>query len=175
MTRTGVSVAAACEDYLAHKESDRRLKPTTLRDHSSIIKAHLVPAFGDLAVEDLTTDMVEDWKLALDMSNTTKIKVLTVLFGVMERARKRHRLPVNPIRDVEKPRQDHSPGGELQFYSPEEVLALVRAAEDEQDAAIFLTTASPGCAVASSSSCPGATSTSPTRRSASRRASARVI
>ena len=144
MTKTGVSFAAACADYLAHKESDRRLKPTTLRDYGSIVKAHLVPAFGDLAVEDLTTDMVEDWKLTLDMSNTTKIKVLTVLFGVMERARKRHRLPVNPIRDVEKPRQEHSPGGELQFYSPEEVLALVRAAESEQDAAVFLTAAFTG-------------------------------
>jgi hypothetical protein len=33
-----------------------------------------------------------------------------VLFGVMERGRKRHRLPVNPIRDVEKSRQDHSQG-----------------------------------------------------------------
>jgi integrase len=144
LTKTGVTFAAACDDYLAHKEADRRLKPTTLRDYASIIKAHLVPALGDLAVEDLTTDMVEDWKLTLNMSNTTKIKILTVLFGVMERARKRHRLPVNPIRDVEKPRQDHSPGGELQFYSTEEVLALVRAAADEQDAAIFLTAAFTG-------------------------------
>lgn len=64
-----------------------------------------MPAFGDLQIEDLTTDT---------------------------------------IRDVEKPRQDHSPGGELQFYSPEEVLALVRAAENEQDAAIFLTAAFTG-------------------------------
>src|SRR3954468_18275203 len=144
MTRTGVTFAEACEDYLAHKESDRRLKPTTLRDYSSIMKAHLIPAFGDLAIENLTTEMVEDWKLTLQMSNTTKIKILTVLFGVMERARKRYRLPVNPIRDVEKPRHDSAPGGELQFYSPEEVFALVRAAESEQDAAVFLTAAFTG-------------------------------
>ena len=144
MTKTGVTFADACDDYLAHKEADRRLKPTTLRDYRSTMKAHLLPAFGALALEDITTVMVEDWKLTLTMSNTTKIKILTVLFGVMERARKRHRLPVNPIRDVEKPRQDTSPGGELQFYSPEEVFALVRAAESEQDAAIFLTAAFTG-------------------------------
>ncbi|MBA3746916.1 MAG: hypothetical protein H0W96_05405 [Solirubrobacterales bacterium] len=76
MTQTGVTFAQACEDYLAHKDADRRLKPTTLRDYGSIIEAHLVPAFGDLAVEDLTTDIVEDWKLTLRMSNTT-IKILT--------------------------------------------------------------------------------------------------
>src|SRR3954464_2690684 len=142
--RTGATFAEACEDYLAQKENDRRLKPTTLRDYRSLIKAHLVPAFGALAVEDITTEMVEDWKLTLKMSNTTKIKILTVLFGIMERARKRYRLPANPIRDIEKPRMETAPGGELQFYSPEEVFALVRAAESEQDAAIFLTAAFTG-------------------------------
>ncbi len=144
MVRTGVSFAEACEDYLAHKESDRRLKPTTLRDYRSTVKFHLLPAFGALPVEDITTDMVESWKLTLDMSNATKIKVLTVLYGVMERARKRHRLAVNPVREVEKPRREGGQGDELQFYSPEEVLALVRAAESEQDAAIFLTAAFTG-------------------------------
>ena len=144
MVRTGVSFAEACEDYLAHKESDRRLKPTTLRDYRSTVKFHLLPAFGALPVEDITTDMVESWKLTLDMSNATKIKVLTVLYGVMERARKRHRLAVNPVREVEKPRRERGQGDELQFYSPEEVLALVRAAESEQDAAIFLTAAFTG-------------------------------
>jgi integrase len=144
MVRSGVSFAEACEDYLAHKESDRRLKPTTLRDYRSTVKFHLLPAFGSLPVEDITTDMIESWKLTLDMSNGTKIKVLTVLYGVMERARKRHRLAVNPVREVEKPRREGGQGDELQFYSPEEVLALVRAAESEQDAAIFLTAAFTG-------------------------------
>lgn len=61
-----MTFAAACDDYLAHKEANRHLKPTTLRDYASIIKAHLVAPFGDLQIEDLTTDMVEDWKLTLD-------------------------------------------------------------------------------------------------------------
>src|SRR3712207_6870601 len=42
--------------------SDRRLKPTTLRDYRSTIKAHLLPAFGPLPLEDITTEMVEDWR-----------------------------------------------------------------------------------------------------------------
>ena len=144
MVRTGVTFAEACEDYLAHKESDRRLKPTTLRDYRSTVTFHLLPAFGELPVEDITADIVETWKLTLDVSNATKIKVLTVLYGVMERARKRHRLAVNPIREVEKPRRESGQGDELQFYSPGEVLAIVRAAETEQDAAIFLTAAFTG-------------------------------
>jgi integrase len=144
MVRTGVTFAEACEDYLAHKETDRRLKPTTLRDYRSTVTFHLLPAFGSLPVEDITTDMIETWKLTLRMSNSTKIKVLTVLYGVMERARKRHRLAANPVREVEKPRREGGQGDELQFYSPEEVQALVRAAESEQDAAAFLTAAFTG-------------------------------
>jgi len=144
MVRTGVTFADACEDYLAHKEADRRLKPTTLRDYRSTVTFHLLPAFGALPVEDITPDMVETWKLTLRMSNATKIKILTILYGVMERARKRHRLPTNPVREVEKPRREGGQGDELQFYSPEEVHALVRAAETEQDAALFLTAAFTG-------------------------------
>ncbi|MEA2218788.1 MAG: hypothetical protein QOJ35_1414 [Solirubrobacteraceae bacterium] len=34
-----MTFATACDDDLAHKEADRRLKPTTLRDYGSIIKA----------------------------------------------------------------------------------------------------------------------------------------
>jgi hypothetical protein len=65
MVRTGVTFAEACVDYLAHKEADRRLKPTTLRDYRSTVKFHLLPAFGALPVEDITTDMVETWRLTL--------------------------------------------------------------------------------------------------------------
>jgi integrase len=144
MVLTGITFAQAAEEYMVHKEQDRRLKPTTLRDYRSAMRFHLLPAFGELALEDITTPMVERWKRELVMSNATKIKLLTVLYGVMERARRRHGLPVNPVRDVEKPRREHTQGDELQFYSPEEVMALVRAAETEQDAAIFLTAAFTG-------------------------------
>ena len=39
------------------------------------------------------------------MSNTTKLKILTILSGVFERARKLYKLPRNPMADVEKPGQ----------------------------------------------------------------------
>jgi integrase len=67
---------------------------------------------------------------------------MTVLFGIMERARKVPRLPLNPVRDLEKPVSRRST--EIEVFSPEEVLALVRGAESEQDAAIFLTAAFTG-------------------------------
>jgi hypothetical protein len=50
--------------------------------------------------------------------------------------------PVNPMADVEKPR--HRRTTAIEVFSPEEVLALVRDADSEQDAAIHLTAAFTG-------------------------------
>jgi integrase len=52
------------------------------------------------------------------------------------------KLPRNPVSDVEKPTQRRSV--EIEVFSPEEVMALVRAADSEQDAAIYLTAAFTG-------------------------------
>jgi integrase len=76
------------------------------------------------------------------LANRTREKSITVFHGVMERFRKLYRLPANPVADVEKPRT--ATNTELQVFSPEEVMALVRAADSEQDAAIFLTAAFTG-------------------------------
>jgi integrase len=144
--QTGVSFAHACEEYLRWIEFDRERKPSTVRDYRSIITAHLVPAFGAIAIEDLTTDLIERWSAQLTagerMCNRTKLKILTILHGVMKRAVRVWKLPGNPVAGVEKPLQCHRQ--EIDVFCPEEVFALVRAAETAQDAAIFLTAAFTG-------------------------------
>src|SRR4051794_6491447 len=142
MVRTGVSFADACAEYLRYIEHDLDRKPSTLGDYRSVIRAHLLPAFDLLRLEDVTYDEIEAWKGTLRMSNRTKVKVLTVLNGIMARARRLHRLPVNPMADVEKPRHRRSTA--IEVFSPEEILALVRAADSEQDGAIYLTAAFTG-------------------------------
>jgi integrase len=82
-------------------------------------------------------------------------RLVTNLHGIFERARRVYGLSENPVDEVERLPRKYS--GALDFYSPEEVLALVRVAEttDEdasdaeraaakQDAAIFLTAAFTG-------------------------------
>jgi integrase len=142
MVRTGVTFADACADYLRYVEADLDRKPSTVCDYRSIIRAHLVPAFGELRVEDVTGDRIEAWKATLTVGNRTKVKILTVLNGVLKRARRVHKLRYDPMADVEKPR--HRGSTAIEVFSPEEVWALVRAAESEQDAAIYLTAAFTG-------------------------------
>jgi len=142
MVQTGVTFADACAEWLRYMEQDLDRKPSTLVEYCSSVRAHLLPAFGSLRLEEVTTEHVEAWKSTLRVSNRTKVKLLTVLNGVFVRARRAYKLGHNPIADVEKPRQRRSLA--IEVLSPEEVMALVRAAGSEQDAAIFLTAAYTG-------------------------------
>lgn len=149
MTRTGATFADAAAEFLRHAEQDRDVKPSTLRDYRSTINAHLIPPFGAMRVEDITTPLIERWRADVParkpgqmLSNRTKNKLLVVLHGIFERARKVYGLSSNPVADVERYRQRSS--GDIEVFSVEEVHALVRAAESEQDAAIFLTAAFTG-------------------------------
>jgi integrase len=138
--------ADAVAEYMRWLEQDRARKPTTLRGYESIMRAHLLPAFGERRLEDITAEEVEAWSAQLaarGLANSTRLRILTCLFGVMKRAKRVWKLPRNPIADVEKPVQSHA-AIELEVFSPEEIHALVRAAESEQDAAIFLTAAFTG-------------------------------
>src|SRR5690242_18637867 len=137
LIRTGATVADPCAEYLRYIERDRQRKPSTLRDYDSIFRNHVLPHLADIRLEDLTPERVERWDAHETdpervMANRTREKTITVFHGVMERARKLHHMPSNPVADVEKPRT--AAKTEIKVFSPEEVMALVRAAESEQDA-----------------------------------------
>ena len=146
---TGATFADAAAEWLRYVEHDRDCKPSTLRDYRNVVSSRLLPAFGRMRVEDLTSELVEQWRGSLGadrakpLSNRTRNKALTILGAVMERARKVYGLPTNPVREVEKLRERYD-ATRFAFYSPEEVHALVRAAASEQDGAIFLTAAFTG-------------------------------
>lgn len=146
LVQTGATFADAAAEYLRWIEQDRARKPSTVRDYRSIINADLLPAFGEQRLEDITTEAVERWADGLTaggrMNNRTKLKILTILHGVMARAKRVWKLPRNPVADVEKPVQRHTT--QIEVFSPEEVMALVREADSEQDAAIYLTAAFTG-------------------------------
>jgi integrase len=59
MVRTGATFADAATEYLRYVEHDRERKPSTVRGYRSMINAHLLPAFGELPVEDVTVAEIE--------------------------------------------------------------------------------------------------------------------
>jgi integrase len=160
---------------------ERAWKPATRRDYRSALRAHLGvdldpvtgavvatrPPFGEMRIEDITTDTIERWRASamepyrhengvqrIKLPRRTAVKVVAILHGIFARARKPpFNLTNNPAADVERLR-DRYDSGRFEFYSVEEVMALVRATENEpdeskeqaakQDGAIFLTAALTG-------------------------------
>ena len=93
---------------------------------------HLLPAFGDYRLEGLTARKIEAWRRermqAKKLPRRTAIKVVAVMHGICERARRTYCLPENPVADVERIRDLYDPA-RFDFYTPEEIMAVVRAAD----------------------------------------------
>src|SRR5271169_1769048 len=142
LVRTETTVREAAAEYLRYIEHDRERKPSTVKGYRWLINAQILPSLGELLIEDVTTEQVEAWLASLGGRASSRRKTVVLLHGIFKRARKLHKLPVNPVADVEKPSQPR--GGEIEVLGPEEVWALVRHAASEQDAAIFLTAAFTG-------------------------------
>jgi integrase len=142
MTRAGATFADAAAEWLRYIEHDRRRKPSTVTGYQAIVRAQLLPTFGSMPIESITTATIETWLAGVDRASSTRVKALVLMHGIFQRARKVWALPANPVADVEKP--PLAANSDIEVFSPEEVWALVRAADSEQDAALFLTAAFTG-------------------------------
>lgn len=142
LVRTGTTFADAVAEYLRYIEQDRERKPSTVSGYRALLEAHHLPAFGEQPLESIDAAAIEAWLAGIDRTAATKTKALVLMHGVFERARKQHGLPLNPAAGIERP--TIRPSGDIDVFSAEEVLALVRAAGNEQDAALFLTAAFTG-------------------------------
>jgi integrase len=144
--RLGVTFADAAHEWLRHGREERGLKPTTLNDYASALRSHLLPAFGKLALDAITPALIERRRsawLRAGMTPRTANKQLAILHGIFKRAAKTYGLRVNAAAGVDRVRERYD-STRFDFYSPEEVWALVRAAASEQDAALYLTAAFTG-------------------------------
>ena len=142
---TGATFADASAEWLRHAAQERACKASTLTDYRLTVR-RLDEVLGNLTLEDITTAAIERWRddwIAREApSNRTVQKYLVILGSILRHAKRRYGLRTNPMDEVERPRVRSKM--EIDVLSAAEVWALVRAAESEQDAAIFLTAAFTG-------------------------------
>jgi integrase len=144
--RTGVTFADVAVEWWELGQVHRDWKPSTVVDYRSVLNRHLLPRFGELRVEAVSPAAIERWRDGLVRTGGSRRnanKLLATLHSIFEHARERHGLRVNPAAAV-RPLRDRYDQARFDFYSPEEVMALVRSAASEQDAAIYLTAAFSG-------------------------------
>ncbi len=153
IVRTGATFADAAAEFMRYAEHDRALKPSTLRGYRSIVSAYLLPAFGDRAVESITSREIEAWRASLvggssaEREETTRQRdaehrILVLTHGIFRRACKVYGLPQNPVAGVE--RHPAADIGRHRGLQPGGGLGTCARSGNEQDAAIFLTAAFTG-------------------------------
>jgi integrase len=144
---TGATWEMACREWLRWIEHDRKRKRSTVRDYELTIKANLIPDLGaERKLEAIQPKHLEAYRDRLlaegRLSSRTINKRLTIIHGVMRRAMKVWNLRANPAAGIEKIPERRS--GDLEVLRPDEIRQLAAAAENEQEAALYLSAAFTG-------------------------------
>ena len=97
-----------------------KTKPSTLRSYQDIIKNHLIPAFGDFLLTDITTGMLQGYvaKRLEKVKPKTVVNELVPLKEMFQHSVRWGYLKVNPGEHIERPRIEKE---EMQILTPEEI------------------------------------------------------
>jgi integrase len=167
---TGLTFADVAEEWFERGRFERDWSASTQVDYRSVLDAHLLPEFGQERVEAITAEWIEEWRDGLAENDRrarhTVNKIVTQLHGILQHTIDHHGLIANSAAKVKRLRVSSDPA-RYDFFSPEEIRKLVataasgphrdpshpavseteralQAAEDQQDAAIYLTAALSG-------------------------------
>jgi integrase len=92
--RNVVTFAAYAASWLA----TRKLTPRTRDEYRKILDGHLLPAFGKLALDEITAPMVRAWHAGLDTGPTRKAHAYGLLHAILATAVADDALASNPAR-----------------------------------------------------------------------------
>ena len=156
-----MTFADAAEAWLLNGERKRNLKLSTRKDYRQALDAYLLPrgvgtapsdgpeaespyprpAFGGLPLSDIRVRHIKEWFEALPHTRTSE-KLMTMTGAVLAYAVSEGWIDSNPAAGVKS--QPIRYTGDYDFYSREEIDALIESAESGQDAAVYLTAAMTG-------------------------------
>jgi integrase len=133
-----VTFAEAAREWLRYVEHDRKRRPSTIVDYRWIVERRLLPDFGELALESITTQRIDNWRVELvaaggiadgeGLSARTINKYLGVMHSILKRAQRTYGLAANAAAWAE--RQPVSRSGDFDVLSAAEVEALARVARE---------------------------------------------
>lgn len=129
------TIAEWAPRWLAAK---RRLKPKTRAGYESLLRAHLVPALGDVPLAKLERIHVEQWVSGMENSGLSASRIrqgFNVLAAMLDAAVANGMIVRNVARGVELPR---IPRKERRFLSEPQVMRLAEAVPVEYRALILV-------------------------------------
>jgi integrase len=146
---------AACDEWLRYGEHERRWSERNLATNTGAIKARLIPYFGkDTPVGEITTARVDAYRGAAlsghenigrgnPLAPNTVARDMTNLSAIFRRAVRLGRIASSPYEDCERVHIEDDED-EIVFLAVEEVYAVARAADTEQEAALYIVAAFTG-------------------------------
>lgn len=153
-----VRLSRLAEIHFNELEQVEGRKIFTVADYRMILDGHLIPYFGDVRMDEVTTQDVEAFiqrqltegsrrRKGEGLKPSTVLNHVNVLGAIFRTAVRKGIVPTNPVTSAKKPRVGKD-DEDLRFLSVEEVEALIRATPDTDlgrvDAAIYLTAAMTG-------------------------------
>jgi integrase len=133
-----VTFAEAAREWLRYVEHDRKRRPSTINDYRSIVERRLLPDFGERALESITTQRIDNWRVELvaaegiedgkALSARTINKYLGVMHSILKRAQRVYGLRANAAAKAE--RQPATRSGDFDVLSAAEVEALARISRE---------------------------------------------
>jgi integrase len=108
-----------------------RVRERTANDYATIIRLHLVPAFGSTPLDEMEPATIQAFlgdRVRSGLSPRTVNKQLVVLKAILDRARIWGYIKESPARDVERLRESHA---EMGFLDPGEVRRFLAATSND--------------------------------------------
>jgi integrase len=155
--RKPVTLREAADEWLRYEEHEARVKRSTVMDYRDSANRLCRMLGGDRLLEEITTEVIERWKsdfVAQRRLRDGKLretppaartirKYLVNLHGIFRRAGEVYGITPNPVAAVKRPGRVRQPRQlkSSDYLEPRAVHALIAAAEDDTDAAIFATAA----------------------------------
>ncbi|QCV88216.1 site-specific integrase [Acidipropionibacterium jensenii] len=93
----------------------------TRERNENIVKVHVTPRWGRVALGDVTTEALQTWITRMDLAPATVHKIGTVMSGILGYAVKMRHLGVNPAVGVAYPRNDPKRRRYLTFSEVEDL------------------------------------------------------
>ncbi len=84
------------------------LKSSTLRDYKSSMNRHVLPMFGNIPINDITADDVEDFAMSLKCGKTRTNNILAPMRSLFKMAKKKQIIRDNIMEDVKNLKREET-------------------------------------------------------------------
>jgi integrase len=90
-----------CKLTLRKKSSNKTFSDDMLKVKRGQLTNYLLPKFKDVPLDEITPVMFEDWRLTLNLANSTKNGITIVMKQILNEAVRDKKINLNPLQQVE--------------------------------------------------------------------------